>query len=202
MSPTVTDSPDFLLSDVRILQLAHLASLHHASEYSRMKFGPKGEHSLRNDPCHGGRSSYVASISGSPSTYVPLCIYMPDHFRKLQEQQAIRATQKAWWKAQEPHSNVPMKEVLQDTWHSLGEKCPTLSRPASSRDMQEDLLNAMSSPLTIENRATPTLPSDCRVKTSETHPIMSVTSFPANVRRPYLTPRVVSRQLYPQKCCN
>ncbi len=136
-----------------------------------MKFGPKGKHPLRNDSSLGAHSYYYAAKPGSPSTYIPLCIHMPDHFKELQEQQAIRATQKAWWRAQEPPKDVPMKEVSQDISDPLGEKSPTLSRLASSADLQRDLLNAMSSPLTSQSRPVPVIPPDCRVKTSESHPI-------------------------------
>ena len=136
-----------------------------------MKYGPKGACFFRNDPTCVRPLSYVASIPGSPSTYIPLCIHMPAHFKDLQEQQAIRATQKAWWKTQVAPMEVPMRVVPQGMPNSYREKQPTLSRPASSVDLQRDLLNAMTSPLTSQTRPVPTTLPDCRVKTSETHPI-------------------------------
>ncbi|KAI0790681.1 hypothetical protein C8Q75DRAFT_760191 [Abortiporus biennis] len=134
--------------EILLAQLGHLASLHHASEYSLMKYGPKG----------------------APLTYIPMCIYMPDYVRELREHQARLASHRAWWQCQRRNES----EVRISQQHIKG--IPSLRRPYSSCDLEEELRHAISSPL--EPRKAFSSPRDPNLKTSTTHPINMSTIIP------------------------
>ncbi|KJA27765.1 hypothetical protein HYPSUDRAFT_197926 [Hypholoma sublateritium FD-334 SS-4] len=67
-------------------QLQRLASQHHASEYSRAKFG----------------------VHGAPVRYTPLSLHAPDHFAQLRARQTANAQLRAWWPAPRPAASPPV----------------------------------------------------------------------------------------------
>ncbi|KAI0082002.1 phosphatases II [Panus rudis PR-1116 ss-1] len=136
-------SPDELLA----AQLAHLASLHHESYYSRLKYGARG----------------AAGI------YIPMSLHMPDRVKELQIQQARDAIEQAWWYCGEPH-RVALYHSGVQAFHST----PLLSRPATPA-LEDDLFEAIDSPLALDltdfrpSTAPPLIHPQC--KTSDSHPI-------------------------------
>ncbi|KAH9940524.1 phosphatases II [Epithele typhae] len=94
--PTVPtpDAPPWSSSspreDALVAELSRLASQHHASEYSRLKFGP----------------------NGSPLAYVPYSVQMPDHYREMQAHQLRCAQHKAWWPHNRTIPAVPKRRTI------------------------------------------------------------------------------------------
>ncbi|KAF5389368.1 hypothetical protein D9757_004372 [Collybiopsis confluens] len=66
-------------------QIARLASQHHVSEYSRLKYGP----------------------SGHPGKYIPLSLRAPQAFQELREKQAECSIAQTWWLSEKPTGKNP-----------------------------------------------------------------------------------------------
>jgi len=132
-------------------QVCHLASLHHYSDYSRMKYGP----------------------NGASCIYIPMSIHVPDHVEHLKELQASRITQPAWWlSSRQPNGQPELPYILSKTE-------PVMTRAACSIDLKEDLHAALTSPLDTQPRMPPSkyIPQ-LQLRTSETHPINISTMIP------------------------
>ncbi|KAH8119472.1 phosphatases II [Phellopilus nigrolimitatus] len=168
------DGPPLVSARERLLatQLAHLASQHHASEYNRLKFGPKG----------------------SPIAYVPMSLQLPGHVKVLQERQAANAIQKAWWPSnRDPvimpedtdsqntnmstpeaevdsraEGDVPVAEPKEDDTgdESQDQSLPTMVS-ATSSDIQQEISAAISTEIPTFSASSPAHTT----KTSQTHPI-------------------------------
>lgn len=127
-------------------QLGILASQHHRSDYSFQKYG----------------------VKGAPVAYVPLSLQYPDHYQQLLDQQAAYEGCQAWW---------PSRRLAQ-TRHDAHEQNPRNHEPTiirhttTSYTLQEDLLNALTSPLTpqieIPSSNAEQIPP---IKTSHSHPL-------------------------------
>ncbi|KAF9245026.1 phosphatases II, partial [Melanogaster broomeanus] len=137
-------------------QLAPLASQHHMSEYSRIKYGHEG----------------------SPVTYMPLSLHVPDVVRELRECQEKYADQVLWWPCTSSlvlgdtssvipvteqraalctgENTTPHPELQQDLFDALSQLIPNQSRPQSQPQPPEQQ--------DVDNRF-------LQVKTSDTHPI-------------------------------
>ncbi|KAH9924424.1 uncharacterized protein B0H18DRAFT_431688 [Fomitopsis serialis] len=130
---------------VEVSQLVRLASQHHASEYSRLKFGPKG----------------------CPVAYVPFSVQMPERVKQLQAHQARYATRQVWWLCEKRATVSTM--IADDAPGSQAQ--PRLSYPSSNPDIQQELRAAISSRL-VPPYGWPTAYLDqSSVKTSCSHPI-------------------------------
>ncbi|KAI0063697.1 phosphatases II [Artomyces pyxidatus] len=100
------------------IQLMHLASQFHASDYSRAKFGARG----------------------SALTYIPLSIHLPDHFKELQARQALYADGDAWWLFERDATILtgnPTDPVLQAS--------PSVTITRASVDLRDQLSSAIES---------------------------------------------------------
>ncbi|KAI0940672.1 hypothetical protein AcW1_003806 [Taiwanofungus camphoratus] len=139
---SVEEKPTF------VTQLSLLASQHHASEYNRLKFGPKG----------------------SPLTYVPFSIQMPDQVQQLREHQARCAERQAWWPCDKNSSSVDP---------ASSESC----LPHSLTNLQQELSAAMSVSLNMTPPTSYTKPVTLELKTSETHPINVSAMIPFELLR-------------------
>ncbi|EPT02684.1 phosphatases II [Fomitopsis schrenkii] len=132
---------------VEVAQLVRLASQHHASEYSRLKFGPQG----------------------CPVAYVPFSLQMPERVRQLQAHQAQYASRQAWWLCD--RTQPPSIAVVD---HAIElEDEPRLMHPSSVSHMRDELQAALSSTF-IPPRRYSSIPhgtTSMPVKTSESHPI-------------------------------
>ena len=114
------------------------------------------------------------SIVGASTKYVPLSIQAPEYYKQLQEQQARYNDAQAWW----PCMNAPTHwSSSLDSDDVVKRHTPGLNAPYTSHGLQEELLSAISSPLTPQTQ-TPHVQhleqanTDALVvKTSETHPI-------------------------------
>ncbi|KAL6308161.1 hypothetical protein BKA93DRAFT_822747 [Sparassis latifolia] len=145
-------------------QLLQLASQHHASEYNRLKYGPRG----------------------SPMTYVPLSIMMPDQVKELQEHQARCAEQRAWWPCEKrATSQISNHSFDDDHEERPRSRNPRLSRSTSSTDLRQELSAAMSSPLVLplSPPVFPQVQSLPQMKTSESHPINVSAIIPVELLR-------------------
>ncbi|THH08152.1 hypothetical protein EW145_g2895 [Phellinidium pouzarii] len=170
-SQSLLDAPISAAAQERLLaaQLAHLASQHHASEYSRLKFGMKG----------------------SPVAYVPLSLQSPAHFRELQAQQEACAEQKAWWISD--RSSISLSEKPQNVVliPENGEEMrgrpnvevpeenqtlPAMVSPPSS-DIQKEISAAISSQISYFTASS----STHTTKTSQTHPINISLVIPSEI---------------------
>jgi hypothetical protein len=127
------------------VQLMHLASQFHGSDYCCAKFG----------------------AGGSAITYIPLSINLPDHFRQLKERQALYADTEAWWMCdpehQKSHFDAP---GLTPPLHSHPSHPVTFVQ--ASPDLQHELQSAIDTPLIQSAWLYGELPLP---KTSDTHPI-------------------------------
>ncbi|KAI9066623.1 phosphatases II [Trametes sanguinea] len=157
-APTSHDAPskDHDSDDPVIEQLGRLASQHHASEYNRLKFGPKG----------------------SPLVYVPYSVQMPDHYREMQEHQVRCGEQRAWW----PSEGVR----LSPGFDPLSGKSERSSRNPGGTNLQEELSAAMRSPLVNPSGLQASLQPDApepqpHWQTSESHPIVISTIIPSEL---------------------
>ena len=120
-------------------------------------------------------------LVGAPAKYVPLSVQAPDFYRQLQEQQASYDTAQAWWPCTNPLYSSESSIHNPVSAESDG---PTLIVPRTSIGLQEELTNAISSPLTPQvkmpqvqhvKQAFAKIPF---IKTSDSHPIKSVVSTP------------------------
>ncbi|OJA15870.1 hypothetical protein AZE42_11011 [Rhizopogon vesiculosus] len=133
-------------------QLAHLASQHHLSEYSRIKYGHRG----------------------CPIPYAPLSLNAPEALRDLRVRQAINMDAVLWWPCPEPSATVQVVPTSeQRDALASGIACSSIS-PLLQRELSaalEDTLSSQISPTPIpegtSGRSTP-------VKTSQTHPLKFV----------------------------
>ena len=143
----------------------------------RVPFVPFEKIPLRN---------YMAPL-GAPVQYVPLSVQMPDLFRQLQEQQTRYSEEQAWWPCRK--LTIASTEPSQEIADSSCPDSPLLQRPFSTMSLQEDLLNAISTPFVpqpqLPLQRNPTAPPRHEtgpaaasgsatippVKTSDTHPI-------------------------------
>lgn len=111
----------------------------------------------------------IVPNQGAPVAYVPLSLQVPDYYRQLQEQQAAYVDYKTWWLSRgESQSSFEKEDVTPEG--------PTVTRHQYDPEtLQDDLLSAISSPLTPQ----PNVPAyNCvpipPIKTSESHPLKSV----------------------------
>ncbi|KAL0956083.1 hypothetical protein HGRIS_002252 [Hohenbuehelia grisea] len=123
-------------------QIAVLASQHHASEYSRAKFGPQG----------------------CSAQYAPLSIYMPEHFQDLRHRQESYECP-AWWPSSSPSSSSD-PENLEPTVNddALVLQQELSSAIATPLDFTPEICIQP-----LPQAQIPALPVS--VKTSESHPI-------------------------------
>ncbi|KAI0268795.1 protein-tyrosine phosphatase-like protein [Gloeopeniophorella convolvens] len=138
------------------VQLMHLASQFHASDYACAKFG----------------------AGGSAITYIPLSIHLPDHFKQLKERQASYADTEAWWLSgfqpqTTDHAAVASEHVL-----SLSHPAHPVTFTRASPNMQHELRSAMDSPLVPAGWLSGQLPLP---KTSDTHPISVSAMIPQDL---------------------
>lgn len=141
-----------------------------------------------------GRTSTDPSRPGSPLTYIPLSVHVPEHFRQLRDRQLIfTRDQQAWWVCERAHPLLPPSiggAPVIDAHASTDSELPTVHSDApvtlktASPDLSLDLSAAIDTPLTPVNvfflgNGEPQL------KTSESHPIKSV-SFSRPIR-PFIT---------------
>lgn len=123
------------------VQLMHLASQFHGSDYSCAKFG----------------------AGGSAITYIPLSINLPDHFRQLKERQALYADTEAWWLCDpEPIATPGFTPPL----HS--HPSHPVAFVQASPNLQHELQSAIDTPLIPSTWLCGEIPIP---KTSDTHPI-------------------------------
>ncbi|RPD63775.1 phosphatases II [Lentinus tigrinus ALCF2SS1-6] len=150
--------------DPVVAQLSRLASQHHASEYNRLKFGPKG----------------------SPLPYVPYSLQMPDHFQEMQVHQMQCAELRAWWL----HQKQPSVRVPAEHWSVRTDEARvsmTASGPSAHPDLREQISAAISSSIILsgsqsaDDRRATTLTPLPHWQTSETHPIVISTIIPSEV---------------------
>ncbi|KAI0745117.1 protein-tyrosine phosphatase-like protein [Earliella scabrosa] len=136
-----------------IAQLGRLASQHHASEYNRLKFGPRG----------------------SPLLYVPYSVQMPDHYREMQAHQLRCAAAEAWWIHRPPPTDADTRGRLSFCAHN---DAPTGF--VVSVDLHEQLSAAISSSIICPATSdAPLPPPQPHWQTSETHPIVISTLIPS-----------------------
>ncbi|KAG6378097.1 hypothetical protein JVT61DRAFT_13780 [Boletus reticuloceps] len=126
------------------LQLAPLASQHHMSEYSRMKYGHQG----------------------CPVLYAPLSLHLPDVVRSLREQQQKYADQVLWWPCTipDPPPGPLIPAAKQRAALATGETVP-------DPELQQQLSSALSECITIQPSHQNDTTTPLHVKTSESHPI-------------------------------
>ncbi|KAJ3535424.1 hypothetical protein NM688_g6981 [Phlebia brevispora] len=141
--------------ELLVAQLGRLASQHHSSEYNRVKFG-------RN---------------GASTTYVPLCLHMPEHFEQLRRQQARYARMQAWWPC--PQNDGP-QQTPSTAPRTRSSREPPIRWPSGTTDLQHDLFSAMASPFALPMKTAPQLVHTL-VKTSETHPINISSMIPVEL---------------------
>ncbi|KAH7923949.1 phosphatases II [Leucogyrophana mollusca] len=137
-----------------VVQLAHLASQHHLSEYNRMKYGHQG----------------------CPVAYAPLSVHVPDLVRELRDRQAKYTEQTLWWPcamSKDTIDQVPVLPAIEQR-QALGTDEPELSHP----DLQQELSAAISEPLSSIPQPPSPIDPALQMKTSETHPINISTIIP------------------------
>lgn len=106
--------------------------------------------------------------------YIPLSVQVPDYYKQLQHQQTTYTSYQAWWPSQK--TSTPSTLTPDHSQKDSTSAAPTLiRRPHVPTSLQEDLLNAITSPLTPQDEvpscyAEPIPP----VKTSDTHPLKFV----------------------------
>lgn len=106
-------------------------------------------------------------------TYIPLSIHMPERVKELQVLQAEQATQQAWWLSK--RSCVSLDGSPNRPSSPRGN--PVLSHTSSKDNLQEELLEAIQSPLALDPTTSPAivpppvLTSTHVWKTSDSHPI-------------------------------
>ena len=145
------------------LQLGRLASQHHASEYNRLKFGPRGV-------CIGMMICFrnAQPFPGSPLLYVPYSVQMPDHYREMQAHQLRCAAAEAWWIHRPPPTDADTRGRLSFCAHN---DAPTGF--VVSVDLHEQLSAAISSSIICPATSdAPLPPPQPHWQTSETHPIV------------------------------
>ncbi|KAJ8696503.1 hypothetical protein PTI98_006371 [Pleurotus ostreatus] len=127
-------------------QVASLASQHHASDYYRAKYGPKGY----------------------PVPYVPFSVNLPDQFRDLrrrQESYGLSSTT-SWWTCDASMSTADGEQVL-----AVSES----TNIGSIIELEQELSAAMDSPLqsNAHTAAPRSELNTCKppIKTSSTHPL-------------------------------
>ncbi|TFY79721.1 hypothetical protein EWM64_g4294 [Hericium alpestre] len=134
------------------VQLIHLASQFHASAYSRANWS-----------------------KGAALTYIPMSLHLPDHFKQLQDRQALSAQERAWWISDRrftSESRAAIDErVGETTLPSQSSPVVTYRRP--SLDIQNEISAAIEAPLAA-TATTGELPW----KTSTSHPINISTIIP------------------------
>ncbi|KAH9830745.1 phosphatases II [Rhodofomes roseus] len=142
---------------VEFAQLIRLASQHHASEYSRLKFGPKG----------------------CPVVYVPFSFQMPERVRQLQAHQARYATRQAWWLCERRAATSTAIIVVA----AESQDQPPLGCPTSIPDIQQEIHAAISSTLVPPSGFISTFQDQPSIKTSGSHPINVSPIIPLDVLR-------------------
>ncbi|KAI0371045.1 phosphatases II [Pilatotrama ljubarskyi] len=153
-------------NDPLVAQLGKLASQHHASEYNRLKYGPRG----------------------SPFAYVPYSVQMPDHYRVMQAHQTRWAQRRAWWPSENscdaertgasPTTTCPLQADIKPTART--------AKSTAEVDLQEQLSAAISSPLitlstSLCDSQGGASGSQAHWQTSETHPIVISTILPSEL---------------------
>ncbi|KAF5373887.1 hypothetical protein D9758_000798 [Tetrapyrgos nigripes] len=138
---------DFLAS-----KIASLASQHHTSEYSCIKFGP----------------------SGCPVRYTPLSLQAPELFAELRHRQVLWSQTKVWWLSDALSQSSPVvlgpSGVLLDAPESMTNG---LAQELSEA-MEEELPNNGSSivdPVPVQPSPSIPTPRSHQIKTSLSHPI-------------------------------
>ncbi|KAH8093926.1 phosphatases II [Cristinia sonorae] len=131
-------------------QLSPLASLHHNSEYSRLKFGP----------------------NGANCTYVPMSIHLPDHVAQMKRIQSSHSSQKSWWLSNRENSDPPLRPYKPE---SIVTEVPCSDE--LTENLHAALTSPLDTRPKIPQEQ-PTIPSTTMVieaqppmRTSDTHPI-------------------------------
>jgi hypothetical protein len=105
-------------------RLERLASQHHISEYSCLKYGP----------------------AGYPGRYVPLSVQSPETFKELRARQAEWSNAKAWWYSENSKTvspvvlgpsgaDAPSDGLAQQLSAAMDEQLPTEGNPVRSLSM-------------------------------------------------------------------
>ncbi|KAI0344829.1 hypothetical protein BDW22DRAFT_1391827 [Trametopsis cervina] len=125
--------------------LGILASQHHTSEYNRLKFGSKG----------------------APVKYIPLSVQAPQYYQQLLDQQLRYSDGQTWWPCQD--AGKPILPITLEAAPNV----PQLNVSHSYTTLEEELIQAISSPLTPQASEPPSFGSNSTlsVKTSNSHPI-------------------------------
>ncbi|KAI0305419.1 protein-tyrosine phosphatase-like protein [Multifurca ochricompacta] len=127
------------------VQLMHLASQFHASDYACAKFG----------------------AGGSAIAYIPLSINLPEHFKQLKERQALYADTEPWWLCEPEPQKTPPDAAQLEPKPLLYTSHPVAVTQASP-NIQYELRSAIDTPLIPPAWLKGEAPLP---KTSDTHPI-------------------------------
>lgn len=102
-----------------------MASQHHTSEYSRLKFGTRG----------------------ASTRYVPLCIHTPDVYNKLQLRQMSYNDSQVWWLSHRPrdHDSTPQtmhsaSTLVYELSSAMEEHLPLVASCSSTQPVQNHVL--------------------------------------------------------------
>ncbi|KAJ3975192.1 hypothetical protein EV361DRAFT_538575 [Lentinula raphanica] len=139
-------------------QIAQLASQHNASEYSCLKYGPRGY----------------------PGRYIPLSVQSPQTFHELRARQAEWANGQAWW-----YSEKTPEEISP---HVLGPSGSSeLSSDSLSNDLAQQLLEAIDEQLVQAageanlDQSNSNGAQSHTIKTSASHPINISAIIPVEI---------------------
>ncbi|THU80112.1 phosphatases II [Dendrothele bispora CBS 962.96] len=147
----------FLLheQDITAHKIASLASQHHASEYSCIKFGP----------------------NGSPVRYTPLSLQAPDVFAELRSRQVSWSQTQVWW-----HSTVTGDSPSSPVPVVLGPSgvLPNESESVST-GLAQELSKAMEEEFPKSGDSVPCQPFPSSIPTPHSHPIKTSSSHPINI---------------------
>ncbi|KIJ67563.1 hypothetical protein HYDPIDRAFT_108404 [Hydnomerulius pinastri MD-312] len=145
----LTQSPK-IVYDQWANQLAPLASQHHMSEYSRIKYGHQG----------------------SPIAYTPLSLHVPDVVRDLRARQAKGEAQVLWWPCPPLPVTNDSTPMIPATEQRAALAIGDITTPHPQ--LQQELSNAISESIPSQSQTPGTQNThnhSLQVKTSETHPI-------------------------------
>ncbi|KAK7467414.1 hypothetical protein VKT23_004468 [Stygiomarasmius scandens] len=136
--------------DIIAHKIASLASQHHKSEYSCIKFGP----------------------NGCPVRYTPLSLQAPEVFEELRKRQISWSQTQVWWhNSVTGNSSFPVvlgpSGILLDESESASTDLAQELTKELSKAMEEDLPNNSNS---VPSPSIPT-PHGHQIKTSSSHPI-------------------------------
>ncbi|KAJ3752215.1 protein-tyrosine phosphatase-like protein, partial [Lentinula raphanica] len=139
-------------------QIAQLASQHNASEYSCLKYGPRGY----------------------PGRYIPLSVQSPQTFHELRARQAEWANGQAWW-----YSEKTPEEISSHVFGPSGSS--ELSSDSLSNDLAQQLLEAIDEQLVQAageanlDQSNSNGAQSHTIKTSASHPINISAIIPVEI---------------------